>query len=65
MSNVLKVKTARAGKYFGKECKAGDDLTAVFDPLNVTHKNMLDTGALILVAEKTKQTRTKRAARTK
>lgn len=60
MSNVLKVKTARIGKYFGKELKAGDDVTEQFNPLNLDHKNMLATGALILVKEEEPKTRTKR-----
>lgn len=62
MSDVLKVKTARMGKYFGKELEAGADVTSDFNPLNPTHKNMLSTGALILVKEETPKTRTRRSS---
>lgn len=51
MSNVLKVKTARAGKFFGKELPAGADVTDEFNPDDMTSMQMLLTKAVKLVRE--------------
>lgn len=52
MSNVLKVKTARAGKFFGRELPAGADVTDDFNPDDMTSMQMLLTKAVRLVPEK-------------
>lgn len=52
MSNVLKVKTARAGKFFGQELPAGADVTDEFNPDDMTSMQMLLTKAVKLVVEK-------------
>lgn len=65
MSNVLKVKTARAGKFFGKELPAGADVTDEFNPDDMTSMQMLLTKAVKLVVESPPKTATKRSARSK
>lgn len=52
MSNVLKVKTARAGKFFGRELPAGADVTDDFNPADMASMQMLLTKAVKLVPEK-------------
>ncbi|MCO5191362.1 MAG: hypothetical protein M9918_24625 [Anaerolineae bacterium] len=62
MSNVLKVKTTRPGKYFGTEYKtAGVDVTDQFDPLRMDHMQILLTKGVELVKEEApaKPTRTR------
>lgn len=51
MSNVLKVKTARAGKFFGQDLPAGADVTDDFNPDDMTSMQMLLTKAVKLVVE--------------
>lgn len=55
MSSVLKVKTARMGKCFGENRGVDEDVTSFFDPLNINHRNMIETGALKLVKVVTKR----------
>lgn len=58
---MLKIKVARFCKVFGKERKAGVDVTAQFNPANPVHMNMLRSGVLVLVKEAPKRRRKKAA----
>lgn len=63
MSNVLKVKTARAGKFFGQELPAGADVTDEFNPDDMTSMQMLLTKAVKLVVEKVEDAPVDKTAR--
>lgn len=63
MSNVLKVKTARAGKFFGQELPAGADVTDEFNPDDMTSMQMLLTKAVKLVLEKVEDAPVDKTAR--
>jgi hypothetical protein len=65
MSNVLKVKTARAGKFWGQELPAGADVTDNFDPDDMTSMQMLLTKAVKLVPEKVEDAPVDKTARTR
>jgi hypothetical protein len=49
------VKTARAGKFFGRELPAGADVTDDFNPDDMASMQMLLTKAVKLVPEKVEE----------